>query len=46
LTFTVRLCTATADCASDDPRTSCCNYEDSPIYWCVSDKALTTDCKP
>jgi hypothetical protein len=46
LTFTLRLCTATADCASDDSRTSCCAYEDSPIYWCVSDRALTTDCKP
>lgn len=45
LTFTLRLCTAKADCAGDATRTNCCAYNDSPIHWCVASQILTTDCK-
>jgi len=45
LTFTLRLCSATADCANDGNRTNCCAYNDSSIYWCVESTILTTSCK-
>jgi hypothetical protein len=45
LTFTLRLCSAAADCADDSTGSYCCEYNDVPIYWCVANKDLTTGCK-
>ncbi len=45
LTFTLRLCSSADDCADDSNGTHCCEYNDVPIYWCVSDSTLATGCK-
>jgi hypothetical protein len=45
LTYTLRLCSAKADCASDGMKTNCCAYNNSSVYWCIAGTFLTTDCK-
>lgn len=45
--YSVRLCNAAADCASDTGRPSCCSFGSSPVAWCVdTTTALGGTCLP
>ena len=46
LTFTVRLCSAKADCASEAARTSCCAFGASADTFCTNAPTLATFCRP
>jgi hypothetical protein len=34
--YTLRMCTAKADCAGDTGATNCCSFGGSPLAWCVN----------